>query len=190
MIRKIGKKYAICYDADGSVFEEDFASESEAWDRWDGMRAVDRMLVTGVGPYLNTDSTFLEGTENGRQFQNRPEQGDFYAQVAKKHGQNVKGKKYLSQLARFPGDPEAFVSSRGDVQKVLEARGWGSDGAVNVKARQVDVKPAAPVEVADDIVHRETQSDLDGQTLTIKEYKEKFARTKEKIKPKYKRTKR
>ena len=116
---------------------------------------VNEMIESGIGPYLVTDVEFLKDSENGRQFQGRPEQGEYYRKEAEKRGQSVKGKKYLSQLARFPGDPEAFVAGRGDVQKVLEDRGWGCEGAVKVKARPSGEVPK-PVDVASDIVDRET----------------------------------
>lgn len=118
-------------------------------------RKFDEMVASGVPPASNTDREFMSASENGRQFQGRPEQGDFYKKVAEQHGQSITGKKYLSQLARFPGDPQAWISSRGDVQKVLEERGWGSDGLVNVKARPRE-EASKPVDVAEDIVDRET----------------------------------
>lgn len=187
MIRKVGQReFAICYDANGEVFEDGFATFAEACLRFESMKPVDRMLVSGVGPYLNTDSVFMEGTANGRQFQDKPGLGDYYKKIAQAHGQDVVGKKYISQLARFPGDPEAFISSRGDVQKVLEQRGWGSEGAVRIKKRPIDVEPPPAVDVADDIVHRETQNDLDGQTITVKKYKEKFADKKAALTPPWK----
>lgn len=91
------------------------------------------MLAIGQPPGSNTDKEFLEGRENGRQFQDTPELGDHYARVARAHGQSTTGKVYLSGLAEFPGDPRAWVSGRGDVQRVVEERGWGCEGAVHIK---------------------------------------------------------
>jgi hypothetical protein len=49
---------------------------------------------------------------------------------------------YLSQLARFPGDPEAFVSGgRNQIKRVLEKRGWGCEGIVDVKPAQYTPEP-------------------------------------------------
>lgn len=45
---------------------------------------------------------------------------------------------YLSSLARFPGDPEAFVpptGGRGHIRKICEQRGWAHEGVVTVKGR-------------------------------------------------------
>lgn len=169
ILRVSDGEFAICYDGTDQVFEGGFKTEKEALQRFENMRPVDKMLVSGRGPYLATDVEFLKGTENGRQFQKKPDQGEFYRREAEKRGQNVKGKKYISQLARFPGDPEAFVSGRGDVQKVLEQRGWGSDGSVKVKARTSDQEPAKPIAVADDIVDRETAKEIGANKVTPKQ---------------------
>ena len=92
------------------------------------------MFALGATPYIQTDSVFLQGSENGRQFAGNDKVGDYYAAVARKHGQMVKGKKYISGIARFPGDPEAWVDGRGDVERVARQRGWGVEGAVKVSA--------------------------------------------------------
>jgi hypothetical protein len=185
MIRKISENnFVICYDADGEVFEDGFKSHAEATERYNRLRPIDQMIVSCRPPKSNTDVEFLAGSENGRQFQGRPEQGDFYRRVAEKRGQNVKGKKYLSQLARYPGDPEAWVSSRGDVQKVLEERGWGSDGSVNVKNRPRGEAPK-PVDVAEDILERETtRAALPG--MKPKERADLRERVRKRLKPSYK----
>jgi hypothetical protein len=57
---------------------------------------------------------------------------------------------YMSQLAKRPGDPAAWISpsgGRSQMKKVLEQRGWGSEGIVNVKPAQFvpDPPPAAPL---------------------------------------------
>lgn len=108
------------------------------------------MLALGAPPMANTDREFLEGHCNGNQFEKTPELGNYYAKVASRHGQNVKGKIYLSGLAEFPGDPRAWVSDRNEVTKVLAERGWGAEGAVNRPVSKV----AQPMNkaVADDIV--------------------------------------
>lgn len=90
------------------------------------------MLARQQPPCAVTDATFLRGNDNGSQFQDNPDRGDYLKRVAEEGGQMVKGKKYLAQLARFPGDPEAWVDGRGDVERVCRKRGWGCDGAVNV----------------------------------------------------------
>lgn len=112
-----------------------------------------RMVEAGRPPAARTDREFLEGHCNGNQFETTPHLGDSYAEVARAHGQDTTGKVYLSQLARFPGDPEAWVSGRGDVTRVLESRGWGATGAVNTPLRLEE--PAPTVGVAEDILQQE-----------------------------------
>jgi len=116
------------------------------------------MFSTGQAPSPRTDNTFLEGRWN--QFEKTPWLGDAYKRVADAHGFDVKGKVYLSQLAEFPGDPRAWVSGRGDVQKVCEERGWGCSGSVSVKAQGIDQEPKQ-VAIADDIVQDRVESILE-----------------------------
>ena len=113
------------------------------------------MLALQAVPHLVTDSAFLAGHANGSQFEKTPYLGDAYRRRALASGQDVKGKVYLSGLAEYPGDPRAWVSGRGDVQKLCEERGWGCRGSVNVK-RDASAEPGPAVDVADDILERQT----------------------------------
>lgn len=96
---------------------------------------------------MGTDTQFLRNVSE--QFADNPALGDYYAKVARAHGQDPKGKKYLSSLAAFPGDPRAFVDGMGDVRKVCEERGWDCQGDVKVKGERSEV---GPYRVADDLV--------------------------------------
>lgn len=107
-----------------------------------------------------TDSAFLEGHCNGNQFEGSEEVGDFYKEEASAAGVDVKGKVYLSGLAAYPGDPEAWVTGRGDVKRVCEQRGWGCRGAVNVKSADA-VAPPPEVGIAPDIVDAEAAKVLE-----------------------------
>lgn len=99
-----------------------------------------------------TDSVFLEGHCNGNQFDGQEAVGEMYAAEAKAAGVDTKGKVYLGGLARYPGDPAAWVNGRGDVKRICEERGWGCRGAVSVKAAEpLDAPKETPL--ADDIVH-------------------------------------
>jgi hypothetical protein len=62
--------------------------------------------------------------------------------MAERNGVDINGKVYVSGLANYLGDPRAWVSGRDDVRRVLEERGWSSQGAVNVKGREADVDPS------------------------------------------------
>jgi hypothetical protein len=131
------------------------------------------MFAEAQPPMSSTDREFMRGTENGRQFQGNQRAGNEYRRVAESMGQNTKGKKYLSSLAEFPGDPKAWVDSRADVQKVCEERGWGCTGAVNVKHR-TDTAPPAPIAVGEDIVQAEVQREVaEGSKEKPKELREK-----------------
>ncbi len=137
-------------------------------------------------PHLRTDSTFLAGmSTNGSQFEARPEQGDYYKKVAEAHGQDTKGKVYLSGLAEFPGDPEAWVSGRGDVQRVAEARGYNVQGAVNVKSpREGPAPDPKAVDIADDLVARRMQQKItENPELAQRPAEELRAQVKQSMKP-------
>lgn len=125
-------------------------AEHEAWRHANRAHLDDRlqeMFSSGRGPYLQTDSVYLEGVDNEDFYQKR---------LARQHGVAVTGKRYISQLARFPGDPQAFVSGRGDIQKICEQRGWGCEGAVKVKKQGPKKEPVfGGNDVADDILNEQ-----------------------------------
>jgi hypothetical protein len=109
---------------------------------WDCRRAgsspkLAEMLALATPPMSNTDREFLEGrVNNGHIFGGGPlaeDTGNKLKAVAEAGGQSVNGKVYLGGLARFPGDPEAWVSGRGDVQRLVEKRGWKCQGSVEVE---------------------------------------------------------
>lgn len=102
------------------------------------------MFAAGKAPFGMTDSVFLEGMDcNGSQFEKNPHVGDFLAAEAKATGVSTKGKVYIGGVARYPGDPEAWVSGRGDVQRVAEKRNLTVKGAVKRSADGRVGKPAA-----------------------------------------------
>ena len=158
MLRNLESEWWICYDADGKKFDGPFASEQLAAEAVDQLKPVDRALVACKGPYLRTDVEFLKDSENGRQFQGIEYQGDIYKKNCEKHGGSTTGKKYLHQLAKFPGDPKAWISSRGDVERVAKERGLGVEGLVDVPTPEVE--PPEPVAVAKDILEREMNRQL------------------------------
>lgn len=96
------------------------------------------MLAFAQPPQSRTDREFLRGHCNGNQFAGMPAVGDYYKSIARQAGQDPVGKVYMHSLARFPGDPQAWIAGRGDVQRLVEDRGWSCEGSVNVKAREPD----------------------------------------------------
>ena len=145
------------YKADGSV-EQTVGPEFTAEDRAKHKENFETMLRTRKVPVCVTDDQFMNHFGvNGSQFANRPEQGDYYKQKAEAAGVSVKGKVYISQLANEPGDPRAWVSGRGDIQRICEERGWGVQGSgLNIKADN-DVAPCvdpdAKYEVDDNVIN-------------------------------------
>ena len=143
---------------------------------------MSEMLALRQSPCIKSDTTFLHGHCNGNQFEANPELGDHYKAIAAAAGVNVQGAVYKSGLARFPGDPEAWVRDRGDVKRLCEQRGWGCEGDVTVKRQ--DFEPEPDIDVADDIVRdRMVQAIEANPDLAHTDQQELFEATKEKCLP-------
>lgn len=105
------------------------------------------MLADQAPPGVKTDSTFFGNAVNtvSKIMNDDPEYGQAIVAQARRHGYNPNPNDvYESGLAEKPGDPLAFVPAtggRGHIRKVLESRGWGGEGAVNIKARQPERDP-------------------------------------------------
>jgi hypothetical protein len=111
------------------------------------------MFALQCPPMSKSDREFLEGHVNGGQFAGQEAVGDALKSIAAEAGVNTQGMVYLEQLARFPGDPEGWVSGRGDVKKRLEQRpGWSSKGMVEHSG---EVQPPKEIEIAEDLVQDE-----------------------------------
>jgi hypothetical protein len=143
------------------------------------------MLSEQRAPHGVSDCTFMKDTANGKQFQGQEQAGNHYREVAESLGASVTGKKYIAGLANFPGDPEAWVDSRGDAQRLLEKRGWGSEGTINVKARESAEPPKAGPEVAEDLLDKYTNQIADAQPMPhLVDRADLREQVKERIKPK------
>lgn len=132
--------------------------EAEVQDRYVSMRRngvthkLAEMLARKKGPGLKTDSEFLKGRRDGKDFARDPKMGMYYKQLAERAGVSVNGKVYQRSLASYPGDPKAWVDGRGDVERVCLERGYNCEGMVTVKQGP---RPAPPkVVVAPDILAR------------------------------------
>jgi hypothetical protein len=117
------------------------------------------MLALRQSPSLQTDTRWLSGHVNGSQFVGHERIGDHYRKVAESYGVSTEGAVYKSQLARFAGDPKAWVRSRGDCIKIAAERGMTLEGGVNYKppdsANDVANPMDEPYRVSDDIVNHE-----------------------------------
>jgi len=132
------------------------------------------MLASRCPPGAVTDTLTFAGVGNEDPFANIPQQlKPKYKRMAKAAGVSPAGKRYMSSLAAFPGDPEALIDSRGDAKRVLEKRGWGAEGMVKTKARESN-SPEPAYKPADDIVEDRAMKMLatdgcDG-TCTVREW--------------------
>ena len=121
------------------------------------------MLASRCPPGTNnTDRAFLEGWGHTDQFEgDRSGYGERVRAVAAAAGVSTTGKRYLPSLAKYQGDPEAWVSDLGDVRRVCAKNGWGCPEA-GVRQREND-QPGLddkPYEVAPDIVQREMRQEV------------------------------
>lgn len=144
------------------------------------------MLAFQAAPGLNTDDTFLRGHCNGNQFAKQPHVGDFYKKKAEAAGVDTTGKVYLSSLAQESGDPEAWVSGRGDVKRICAERNWDCEGSVT-HHRNADNDEGQRVskagDVADDILDREVAKVHPEVAPTPKEKAELREKIRERMRP-------
>jgi hypothetical protein len=108
-------------------------------------------------PGMRTDAVFMEGKIGKDQFGDTPigrEMGEFYRSAALAAGVNPHGKVYLHGLATYPGDPTAWVDSRGDVLRVAREKGLKVSGMVEYTPPDPGVPrlDERKYHVADDIV--------------------------------------
>ena len=119
------------------------------------------MVSLQSGPALSTDDTFFQGQKPLYDQFGSQKHLDRYIKAARARGFNPSpNSTYFSALARFPGDPEAFVTraqGRSYIRKLCEKRGWACDGAVKVDHREPDSDPLAPENckpLGEDIIRR------------------------------------
>jgi len=148
-------------------------------------RRLKEMFDSGqAASSIVTDSTYLAGKH--RQFERNQKLGDAYKRITEKHGGDTTGKVYLSQLAKFPGDPQAWVSGRGDIQRVLEERGWGSEGAVNVMVREPLEEPKSLAgDVCPKVLEQRTKQYIANCPEPVKDRNEVKEMIRDKIRPRF-----
>lgn len=129
-------------------------------------RRFNEMVAAGRPPNAVSDVEFLKGSGTG--------------------------KKYIPQLARFPNDPRALVSSRGEVQKLCEESGRSCDGLVKVKEREREEAPQDYTEgvgVSEQCLNSAVRAELAGQTVTKRELTLAKEKIRDKITPNWKKQK-
>lgn len=142
------------------------------------------MVALRAAPACNTDDTFLKGGFNGSQFAKNPDMGEIRAKELRKRGGSTAGKRYVAGLARYVGDPEAWVSSKSEAKAVLKKRGWGSE-ALGVKMT-ADLEPPKPIGVAPDLVKKKVKqmAAVDPDCVrTPKKREETYQKARDAIKP-------
>lgn len=112
------------------------------------------MLLAGQPPGCVTDNTWMAGVGMGSQFQENPRLGNAYAEKARQEGVSTTGKVYLSGIAAYAGDPQAWVSGRDDIKRIAQERGWTVKGDVNYTPPAPIAAPAPGVDVAPDLIDR------------------------------------
>lgn len=125
------------------------------------------MIALQSGPALSTDDTFFQGQKPLYDQFGSQRHLDRYLKVSKKYGFTPNpNSTYFSALARFPGDPEAYVSraqGRSYIRKLCEKRGWACEGAVSVNHREPDNDPLAPEKckpLGEDIIRRRVTEEI------------------------------
>lgn len=110
---------------------------------------LQQMLEHQSPPRIMTDDVFLSGVGTLDQQIKDPHHLNHIISNAKKNGYTPKPTDYyVASLAKFPGDPAAFLNhgeARGKARKVLEQRGESAEGAVNVKGREPESDPHEPI---------------------------------------------
>ena len=115
------------------------------------------MVAMQRPPQCMTDDVFFAGMPRLAD-QMSPTELKSVVAGAKRHGFTPSPDAvYHSGLARFKGDPEAFVTramGRGYIKRLCESRGTACNGAVEVEARQPDRDPwEQTVPLANDLVN-------------------------------------
>lgn len=120
------------------------------------------MVATQAGPVVSTDDTFFAGMGTlYDQFQSQKHLNRF-VKAARAKGYNPSPNDvYMPGLARFKGDPEAWVSraqGRGYIRKLLESRGYRCNANLsNIEACEPTDDPLAPKNckpLGEDIIRR------------------------------------
>ncbi len=157
----------IKYSINGKTLDRDSFLE--------GGNGIQEIIETRQFPGLQTDDEFM--ANRGTLADQLGDQTEKVVAAAQRNGYRPsRNDVYLPAMARFPGDPEAFIqhdSARGKVKKTLESRGWGCEGSVKVKARQTEPKR---VKLANDLAQEEIASlrkrDPHARKAGIKELKQ------------------
>ena len=132
---------AIEYKINGNVVSrKEFVKYQEQASK---QRMEDMLEAQEFGGMM-TDDVFLAGLPQIQHMHNKAEQ-EYICRKAKEGGYTPKPTDvYQPGLARYKGDPRAFVNhgqARGHVRHICESEGRACEGAVNVEAREPEADP-------------------------------------------------
>ena len=137
-------------------------------------------------PYVSCPgSAVVKEAKCGNQFADAPELGDMIRGMAEKRRPGcTKGSKWMSQLSKFPGDPDAWVKDESDIRRAADIKGVdigtgdnAGEGLITHHCRR-EVKPKQPVALNKKIVREEMQRkiladpSLKGDKARLKKAKE------------------
>ena len=128
-------------------------------------QSMAEMLALQKGPGLDTDDVFFSGSKPlYDQFGSQKHLDRFLKQAKARGFTPPVNSTYYPNLARFPGDPEAFVTraqGRSYIKKLCESRGWECSGGVKAEYREPERDPyeTAPA-LADDIVRESMAEEI------------------------------
>lgn len=139
----------------------DFSVQVRYWRmRLEGeSHSMAEMLATRTFPGVKTDAIFNEGKFSGQSTGECDARGTWLRAQAEAAGVSTTGKWYCSGLADFPGDPTAWVDSRGDVLRIAEAKNMTVRGYVEHKAHETD--PGEDLAIDDGLIEDEVADILE-----------------------------
>ncbi len=118
-------------------------------------------LATQRAPYGKCRNNVLRGHSIGEEFEGDDRMQARYRRHAKKAGVSLNGKKFISQLATYPGDPEAWISTAEDVKRICKKRNWTCRGMVEHKHHENPPRESIPMDkqIFAEEVQRECEKD-------------------------------
>lgn len=122
-------------------------------------RNIAEILATRRYPGLKTDAIFNESKFSGQSTGECAARGTWLRQQAEAAGVSTTGKWYCSGLASYPGDPTAWVDSRGDVLRIAREKNMTVHGYVEHQGHETD--PGGDIPIADDIIDNEVADILE-----------------------------
>lgn len=106
------------------------------------------MLALQTAPAVNTDDVFFHGLHHlGHQMPEEQAQQYVDAHIKATGKAPPQSAIYMPGLARFKGDPQAFISrsdGRTHIKRLIESRGGTCDRDMNVNWREPESDPLAP----------------------------------------------